>query len=105
MTEESDTHNHLLDLSHLIFVGVCTISFAIAVVYALEVPIKLALIYGFVPIGVVAVIVLCLSLFLKISPKVWKNKLETVARNDKYTEVIKSILFPVLLVILYFYIQ
>lgn len=105
MTVESDTHNHLLDLSHLIFLGVCTISFAIALVYALEIPIKLALIFGLVPIGVVIVIVLCLSFRFKVSPKVWKNNLETVARNDKYTEVIKSVLFPVLLLILYFYIR
>lgn len=105
MEEQNNTKNQFLDWSHLGFVGVCAISFAVALVFAIEVPLKSAFIFWLFPIGGIVFIVLCLSCIFKLSPKIWRNQYRRVAKNENYTKAIKSILFPILLVILYFYIQ
>lgn len=100
-----DKKDALSNWGYIVFVTACTVSFFVALVFALEFPLKFALILGLTPVGIGFSFLICFFCVLKWDFTKWRQNYQTVFGNENYTRLIKSVLLPVLLVGLYFYIK
>ncbi|XP_035705827.1 P2X purinoceptor 6 isoform X2 [Folsomia candida] len=105
MEASQELKGSLANWGHIVFVSGCIVSFFVALVFALEVPWKFALIAGLTPIGVFFVVLFLLFCVFKLKLATWKKHYDKVSLNENYTRSIKALLLPILLAGLYFYIK
>jgi len=100
---KSSFKRFLKNWGNIIFRVICSYSFLAALVILLEVPTKVSLIVGLVPLGVGILIVLALRFGSKYSFPVWRKTYLEVASDEDITTTFKTLLLPCLLVALYFF--